>query len=94
VEGEEGSLEIGPDYTLRITDATGTILSRLTPPRYSWADPAYDLVQSSMVPCQADLLAHLRGEKTAETTGADNLETMRLIFAAYESARTGQTVAI
>ncbi|MES2460660.1 MAG: Gfo/Idh/MocA family oxidoreductase [Armatimonadota bacterium] len=94
VEGTEGSLEIGPDYYLRITDATGTQIARCAPPRYAWADPAYDLVQSSMVPCQADLLAHLQGEKTAETTGADNLETMRLVFAAYESAPTGQAVGI
>jgi predicted dehydrogenase len=94
VEGTGGSLEIGPDYFLRITDATGTHIARHPPPRYSWADPAYDLVQSSMVPCQANLLAHLRGGKPAETTGADNLQTMRLVFAAYESARTGQAVTL
>ncbi len=94
VEGTEGTLEIGPDYVLRLTDAKGTHLVRHCPPRYAWADPAYDLVQSSMVPCQADQIAHLRGEKTAENTGADNLETMRLVFAAYESARTGQSITI
>jgi predicted dehydrogenase len=94
VEGDAGSLEIGTDYFVRITDAAGTHVTRHLPPRYPWADPVYDLVQSSMVPCQADLLAHLRGEKTAETNGADNLETMRLVFAAYESARTGQAVKI
>jgi hypothetical protein len=38
------------------------------------------------VPCCADLLAHLRGEKVAETTGEDNLKTVRLVFGAYESA--------
>ena len=94
IEGTNGSLEIGPDYTLRITDATGTHLSRAVPPRFPWADPAYDLVQASMVPCEADLLAHLRGEKTAETTGVDNRETVRLVFAAYESAHTGQVIPI
>jgi predicted dehydrogenase len=94
VEGAKGSLEIGPDYVLRVTDAEGTHLSRHGPARYAWADPAYDLVQSSMIPCQARQIAHLRGEKTAENTGADNLETMRLVFAAYESARTGQSVTL
>ncbi|MBC8101004.1 MAG: Gfo/Idh/MocA family oxidoreductase [Cytophagales bacterium] len=92
VEGEGGSLEVGPDYLLRVTDASGTHLTRHAPPRFAWADPAYDLVQASMVPCQADLLAHLRGEKIAETVGADNLETLRLVFAAYESAATGTVV--
>jgi D-apiose dehydrogenase len=97
VEGEDGSLEIGPDYLLRITrrsqgawNAPRTEIRRCLPPRYSWADPVYDLVQASMVGCQADLLKSLRGEGTVETTGADNLETVRLVAMAYESAHSGQ----
>lgn len=93
IEGERGSLELAPDHWLRVTTADGTHARRVPPPRYAWADPAYDLVQSSIVPCHADLLRALRGEGRAETTGADNLETVRLVFAAYESARTGQAVA-
>ena len=34
------------------------------------------------------------GEGSAETTGEDNLKTIRLIFAAYESAANGQTISI
>jgi predicted dehydrogenase len=56
------------------------------PPRYAWADPAYDVVHASIVPCNADLLKALKGEGPAETTGEDNLKTVRLVFAAYESA--------
>jgi predicted dehydrogenase len=94
VEGSQGSLEIGPDYILRLTNVDGTHLSRHIPPRYGWADPAYDLVQSSMAACQTDQIDHLRGRKMAENTGKDNLETMRLVFAAYESARIGQVIQI
>lgn len=94
VEGDRGSLEIGPDYLLRVTDETGTHISRHAPPRYEWADPQYDLVQASMVPCIADLFGHLSGASVAETTGADNSETVRLVFAAYESARSGAVVAL
>lgn len=91
VEGEIGSLEIGPDYLVKVTDAEGTHTRRVPPPRYAWADPAYDLVQASMVPCLVDLLSGLRGG-SAETTGEDNLQTVRLIAAAYESARTESAV--
>jgi D-apiose dehydrogenase len=86
IEGECGSLELGPDYDIRITTDKGTLSRRYPPPRYQWADPAYDVVHASIVPCNADLLAALRGEKTAETTGEDNLKTMQLVFTAYESA--------
>ena len=52
------------------------------------------MVQSSIVPCCANLLQSLRGEGAAETTGEDNLRTVRLVFAAYESARTGESVRL
>lgn len=92
VEGDHGSLEITPGYERRVTDVYGTVVSTHAPPVYPWADPQYALVQSSMVDCLADLLAHLRGERRAETTGADNAETLRLVDAAYRSASTGAVV--
>jgi predicted dehydrogenase len=85
VEGERGSIELGQDYWLRVTTQAGTHARRYPPPRYAWADPAYDVVQASMVPCQANLLGALRGEQPAETTGEDNLKTTRLVFGAYAS---------
>lgn len=92
IEGTEGSLELGPDYWIRRTTAEGTFARRVPPPRYTWADPAYDLVHSSIVPCHADILRDLQGGRPAETYGEDNINTVRLVFAAYESARTGQSV--
>jgi len=94
VEGDRGSLELGPDYWLRITTEAGTLSRRCPPPRYAWADPAYDVVQASIVPCNANLLQALRGQAPAETTGEDNLETVRLVYAAYDSAVSGQTVRL
>lgn len=92
VEGPRGSIEVADDYWLRVTTKRGTVSRRHAPPRFAWADPSYDLSQSSMVPCHRDLLAGLHGERIAETTGADNLKTMELVFAAYESARKNAVV--
>ena len=91
VEGQHGSVELGPDYWLRTTTAGGTHSRRFPPPRYAWADPTYDLVHASIVPCHANLLAALRGQGLAETSGEDNLRTLRLVYAAYESSTTGRT---
>lgn len=87
VEGPRGSIEVADDYWLRITTKRGTSSKRFAPPRFAWAVPGYDLSQSSMVPCHRDLRAALRGEAKGETTGADNLKTLELVFGAYESAR-------
>jgi predicted dehydrogenase len=85
VEGSAGSVRLGVGYDLRVTSGGRTVSCRVPPPHYPWADPAYDLVHASIVPCNADLLRGLRGGR-AETTGADNLETLRLVFGAYDLA--------
>jgi predicted dehydrogenase len=87
VEGPFGSIELAADYWLRVTTRNGTQCYRHAPPRYVWADPRYDVAQSSMVPCLRDLMGALRGKRAAETTGADNLKTLELVFAAYDSAK-------
>lgn len=94
VEAEHGSLELKPGYRIAVTAKHGTREQMVTPIHYAWADPAYDIVHSSIVPCQANLLRALRGEEIAETTAQDNLKTLRLVHASYESARTGQAVPI
>jgi predicted dehydrogenase len=91
VEGDKGSLELGTDYWIKVTTANGTTTKRFPPTYYSWANPAYEVVHSSIVACQANLLQGLNGG-SAETTGEDNLKTMRLVFAAYESAANGKAV--
>jgi predicted dehydrogenase len=94
VEATRGSAELELDHWVRITTKDGTQIQRCPPPRYTWADPRYDVVHSSIVPCHANLLAAMRGESAAETTGEDNLKTVRLVFAAYESAAKGQAVRV
>ncbi len=93
IEGEKGSIELAKDYWLRVTTESGTHARRFPPPRYAWADPAYDVVHSSIVPCNADLLKALKGEGQAETTGEDNLKTVRLVFKAYESAKNKSVIS-
>jgi D-apiose dehydrogenase len=93
VEGDAGFLELGPDFWIRETTAAGTLATRHQPPRYPWADPNYDVVHSSIVPCQTNIAAGLRGGQ-AETTGEDNLKTIELVFKSYESMANGQVIEL
>jgi predicted dehydrogenase len=94
VEGSEGSAEITRGCQLRITTEHGTTSRDVSPPDYSWADPVYALAHASIVDCHRNLLTALRGEKPAETTAADNLKSLELVFAAYESAASGNSIPI
>jgi predicted dehydrogenase len=93
VEGTDGSLRLGPGGVLRTTTRQGTTERVVTPPAYPWVDPRYAVAQAAMVPCVGDLLAHIREEREAETTGADNLRTLELVEAAYVSAAAPPGVA-
>lgn len=94
VEGTAGSVELGGDFWVRVTTEKGTKADRFPPPVYSWVDPAYSVVQASIVPCHSDILRALLGQGTAETTGDDNLKTVRLVSAAYQSALNGHAVPL
>jgi predicted dehydrogenase len=92
VEGAEGTAEVCADYWLRVTSSDGTHAMRHPPISYRWADPDYLVVHASIVPCHAGFVRAFRGEGEAETTGADNLKTLKLVYACYESARKGRAV--
>lgn len=94
IEGSEGSVELAPDHWLRVTTADGTTARRVPPPHFAWADARYALVHSSIVACHADLLHALQTGGLAETHAADNLRTLELVFAAYDSARERRVVAL
>jgi predicted dehydrogenase len=94
IEGSKGSIELAPDYWLRVTTATGTHSRRHPPPVYPWLDAGYEPSEASIVSCNANLLAAVAGRGQAETTAADNLETVRLVFAAYDSAAQGRVILL
>ncbi len=92
IEGPRGSIELCADYIVRVTTAKGTLIQRHAPPRYAWANPAYDIAHASIVDCHRNLLSALQGRGRAETTGEDNLKTLELVFAAYDSAKRGEPI--
>jgi predicted dehydrogenase len=92
VECDNASIHLGPHYCLHVTTSNGTEVIHAPPPHFAWADPAYEVVHASIVPCHRDLLAGLRAERQPETTADDNSKTMRLVFNAYESAASNQVI--
>ncbi len=94
VEGEKGSLHLTNDFELKVITRDGVIVKEtINPTMYNWVDPAYALVHSSIVECNADILNGLKGG-FCETTGADNLKTADLVWKSYESAATAKKITI
>ncbi len=91
LEGSKGSVRLDADFVVVTTTKEGTNSEKVEPIMYDWLDPEYAVVHSSIVDAQRDILTGLRGGK-AETTGDDNFKTAQLVWAAYESAKTGKIV--
>jgi D-apiose dehydrogenase len=94
IEGEKGSIELAPDYWIRVTTKDGTHSKRYAPELFSWADPAYSVVHASIFSCNQNLLQSLTHTDHSETTAEDNIKTMELVFRSYESARDNQVVKL
>lgn len=94
IEGERGSISLCHNFVIKVVtrEATETLVA--APKQYSWADPEYAIVHASIVDCNRNILQGLQGLHNAETTGADNLETVRLVHAAYASARTNSLIQL
>lgn len=93
VEGECGSVVLTHNFVIKTTTRSGTEQIVASPPVYPWADPAYALVHASIVDCNRNILSDMQGTVTAETTGINNLKTVELVYAAYESAARNAVIA-
>lgn len=94
VEGEKGSVFLGPEFEIRTTTRTGTVSETVKFPSYTWADPDYIVNHESGIHINRNILESIQGKSEAENTGKDNLETVRLIWACYKSAETGKMITI
>jgi len=88
-EGDKGSIELGDGYRLRLHRQGESLEEVVEPPIPSWGARPWNLVQDSVIAFQQHVLDVLAGRAKAQPSGADNLETLRLTFAAVQSARNG-----
>ncbi|WPU93600.1 Gfo/Idh/MocA family oxidoreductase [Mucilaginibacter sabulilitoris] len=94
IEGTKGSIQLMNNYQVHITTRSGTDKIKAAPRLYRWLDPAYALVHSSIVDCNRDILNDLLKNEVSENRGSNNLETVRLVHAAYASARNNELITI
>jgi D-apiose dehydrogenase len=94
VEGEKGSVFLGPGFEIRTTTRKGTVSEIVKFPSYSWADPDYIVNHESGIHINRNILEDIQGRTKAENSGNDNLETVRLIWASYKSAESGKKIKL
>lgn len=94
IEGDAGTLELRENFRLLVHDASGRREENVEPAVPAWGERPWHVVQDSVRNFERHALDVLRGRAEPQPSGADNLRTLRLCLAAYESAETGRRVAL
>jgi predicted dehydrogenase len=89
IDGSEGTLRLAADYQLTLQTKGGTERRDVSPPLLSWAERPWHNVQESVFNIQKHFIECLETGAEPETSGRDNLKTLALVYAAYESAAQG-----
>lgn len=92
LEGEKGSINLYKDCALSIVKPDGVATETVPLPNYSWVHPEYAIAHSALVACNNDLLNAIKSKTESENQAELNLETLRMVYAAYHSAKTGQAM--
>ncbi len=92
VEGSKGSIRLDPDLIIKVTTAEGTKTENVPLDKYWWQTDRLTNEPPSIVSCNKNILNDMLGLGKAETTGDDNMKTVELVFAGYESAKSGKVI--
>jgi D-apiose dehydrogenase len=92
IDGTEGTLRLGLGYKLTMTNSGGTVRYDVSPPVLPWASKPWHNIQESVARIQQHWVDCLRNENEPDTSGRDNLKTLALVEAVYESAKTLRTI--
>lgn len=92
IDGSDGTLRLGQGYRLQVHGRSGTTVTDVSPPLLPWASKPWHNIQESVARIEQHWVDCLRDGREPDTSGTDNLKTLALVEAAYESAATGNTV--
>jgi D-apiose dehydrogenase len=94
IDGSRGSLRLNQGYQLVVTNAGGVQRRNLSPPLLPWASRPWHNIQESVQAIQRHWVDCLRTGREPATSGRDNLHTLALVEAAYQSAQTRETIEV
>jgi len=88
IDGTEGSIRLNQAYELVVTNSRGVERRDVSPPLLPWASRPWHNIQESVQTIQQHWVDCLRRGEEPATSGRDNVKTLALVEAAYESAKT------
>jgi predicted dehydrogenase len=94
IEGDKGSIRLDGEFEISITSPKGTTKEIVPMRAYPWQTDRLKPEPPSIVDINQNILDDMLGKGKAENTGDDNFETVKLVWAGYKSANTGEVVRL
>lgn len=93
IDGSMGTIRLDVGYQLSVHAKTQTNRD-VSPILLPWAEKPWHNIQESVLNIQQHFIECIAYGVEPQTSGADNLKTLALVEAAYESAEHGRTVSL
>jgi D-apiose dehydrogenase len=93
IDGTEGTVRLDAGYQLSVTGKETNNVD-VNPPVLPWAEKPWHNIQESVLTIQQHFVDCVTKGRAPQTSGADNLQTLALVEAAYLSAAEGRTVRL
>jgi D-apiose dehydrogenase len=94
LDGTKGTIRLSEGYRLEVNGKNGHRLVDVSPPLLPWASRPWHNIQESVVAIQRHWIKCLIAGSEPATSGADNLKTLALVEASYQSAASGLPVRL
>jgi predicted dehydrogenase len=94
IEGNKGSIRLDGEFEISITSPGGTSKEIVPMRAYHWQTDRLKPEPPSIVNINQNILDDMLGKGKAENTGDDNFETVKLVWAAYQSANSGKVIKL
>jgi len=94
IEADKGSIRLDGEFEISTTTPEGTVREVVPMRAWPWQTDRLKPEPPSIVDINQNILDDMLGRGKAENTGDDNFETVKLVWAAYQSAKTGTVVKL
>ncbi|MDK4701836.1 Gfo/Idh/MocA family oxidoreductase [Rhizobium sp. CNPSo 4062] len=94
LDGTKGSIRLSQGYHLEVNGPDGVSITDASPRLLPWASRPWHNIQESVLAIQQHWTDRLADGGETSTSGADNLKTLALVEAAYESAASRRSVDV
>lgn len=92
VEGDQGTLELDREFGITLHRDGVREHSNAEPDVPIWGQKPWHTTQQSVISFQQHAAAVMHGKAQPQPSGADNLQTLKLALAAYQSTARGETI--